>query len=141
MARLPLAYEAAAGYDGSMDGVGVIALTVGLVIALSPQAHAGDPTIRRLGWVLAAASLLLLLTGTLGPPASANGQAPTAPSGAALFPGVGRYAGHVGHAMALWSRLRPVNGGRTSRAVARSTTAGTGRLVIVTRVPRAERSM
>jgi hypothetical protein len=67
-----------------VDAVGVIGLTVGLIIALSPpRAHlAGlrDATICRLGWVLAVVSALLLLTSTITAPPTAHVQAPTAPA-------------------------------------------------------------
>jgi hypothetical protein len=68
-----------------VDGIGVIALTVGLMTALSPKGNPTleDPTMRRLGWVLVAVSFLLLVAGTLAPPLLANDQAPTAPSGPA----------------------------------------------------------
>jgi hypothetical protein len=65
-----------------MDAAGVIGLIAGLTLALSPKGRAArwDPSLRRLGWVLAAVSVLLLLTDTVAPPATAEDQVPTAPN-------------------------------------------------------------
>jgi hypothetical protein len=71
------------GYDGSMDAIGVIGLIVGLMIALSPKAHLAvlkDTTMCRLGWLLVAVCIVLILTSTLAAPPTAHHRMPSAPA-------------------------------------------------------------
>jgi hypothetical protein len=54
-----------------VDGLGVIALVVGLAVALSPPAGVAggrDATTVAWAWVLVAVSVLLLLAAALAPP-------------------------------------------------------------------------
>jgi hypothetical protein len=57
-------------YTRSVDGLGVIALIVGLAVALSPPVRAGDrdTTTAVWAWVLVAVASVLILAAALAPP-------------------------------------------------------------------------
>jgi hypothetical protein len=57
-------------YTRLVDGLGVIALIVGLAVALSPPVRAGDrdTTTAAWAWVLVAVASVLILAAALAPP-------------------------------------------------------------------------
>jgi len=93
-----------------VNAIGVLALLAGLWLALTPKGHPAveeDPTMRGLGWVLAAVSLLLVLTGTLAPPVTWYDQAPAPPTAASPNYPVGERLVMPGHVAMPGDQARP----------------------------------
>jgi hypothetical protein len=108
-----------------VDGLGVIGLAVGLWISLATPTRR-DALQRALpvalGWLLVAMCGVLLLAGTLSPPATMQG--PVSQSGAAGSADLSGQTGALGPAMPAWAYTRPGNDGACAQGGSTSTTAG-----------------
>ena len=108
-----------------MDGLGVIGLAVGLWISLATPTRR-DALQRALpaalGWLLVAMCGVLLLAGTLSPPATM--QSPVSQSGAAGSADLSGQTGALGPAMPAWAYTRPGNDGACAQGGATSSSGG-----------------